>query len=186
MGLSPFRHYSTINLLTCTLLTLMLAWLVLRTHFAPGLSAEQAYNATYRTAWIPDRQFTLQDGTFHGSPQADGIEANMQVELLYFALGNIDGLAGNDAAVILNLTFGTRSSYYELHVLVERDGEAVHAGSAYLGDRVEIDCLILNRPGLMLRWYTLEAQLGIDGHPGTAETAHFVIDNGQLAYADPT
>ena len=107
----------------------------------------------------------------------------IEVDLLYFSLGNIDGKAGGDAAAILNFTFGTRKSFYELHVLVEEDGKAVHAGSFFLGDRIEIDCLILTQPGLLLRWYTLEAQLGLDGHPGTVEAANFEILDGQLVVA---
>lgn len=180
----PFPSFRTTNLVAIVLLTVLLCWLVLRTNFATsGLTAEQAFNATYHTRWIPSGSFTLNDGAFQGDPQAEGLESLIEVELLHFGLGNIDGRQGGDAATILNITFGTRKSYYELHVLVEENGKPVHPGSFFLGDRIDIDRLIFTDPGLLLRWYTLEAQLGLDGHDGTAESATFEVLDGQLVVA---
>lgn len=173
--------FRTTNFVAVVLLTVLLCWILLRINFhTSGLTAEQAFNATYPTRWLPSRSFTLRDGAYQGDPQAQGLESITEVELLYFSLGNIDGKASGDAAAILNFTLGTRKSFYELHVLVEEDGKAVHAGSFFLGDRIEIDCLILTQPGLLLRWYTLEAQLGLDGHDGSADSANFEVLDGQL------
>ena len=141
--MKPSPHSAPRNFVAVVLLTLLLCWILLRSNFhTSGLTAEQAFNATYPTRWLPSGSFTLRDGAYQGDPQAEGLEAMIEVDLLYFSLGNIDGKAGGDAAAILNLTFGTRKSFYELHVLVEEDGKAVHAGSFFLGDRIEIDCMV--------------------------------------------
>lgn len=114
-----FPSFRTTNLVAFVLLTVLLCWILLRSNFhMPRLTAEQAFNATYPTRWIPSRSFTLRDGAFQGDPQAEGLESMIEVDLLYFGLGNIDGKRGGDAAAILNSTFGTNKSYYELHVLV--------------------------------------------------------------------
>ncbi len=141
----------------------------------PGLTAEHALNATYDSEWTASGSVALRDGAFTGNPEAEGLEARLNVELWGFALGNIDDQGGNDAASVLVSTVGSRRQYYELHVLVERDGKAVNAGSAFLGDRIRIDCLIVHGPGMTLRWLTSTGEL---------VSRDFQIRNGRLIELD--
>lgn len=56
-----------------------------------------------------------------------GLESRLHVELWGFALGDIYSSGGGDAAAILVSTVGSRRAYYDMHVLLEREGEVVHA-----------------------------------------------------------
>lgn len=163
----------------------VLAWIFsqssVRELFAPpGLTADHAFNATYDSEWTASGSLTLRDGSYSGNSMAEGLESRLQVELESFALGDIDSAGGGDAASILVSTLGSRRQYYEMHVLLEHEGKPVHAGSVFLGDRVKLDCLIIESPGITLRWFSRDAQLGLNGRSPAPESRYFEVRNGRL------
>ena len=180
-----FNRLGRLSLASLGLLTTFIALPLVSKLFAPpALTAHHAENFTYPSEWTHSGSLTLQNGSYKGDPYAGGLESRLQVELYGIALGNIDATGGGDVAAILVSTLVSGSSYYDMHVLVEREGKAVHAGSVFLGDRISLDCLIIERPGITLRWFTRQAQLELNGRRRAPVSQYFEIRDGQLTEAD--
>ena len=176
---------SGLSVALLSLLTIFIALPLVSKLFAPpALTAHHAENFTYPSEWTHSGSLTLQNGSYKGDLNAESLESRLHVELYAIALGNIDAAGGGDVAAILVSTLVSGSSYYDMHVLLERKGKAVHAGSVFLGDRISPDCLIINRPGITLRRFTREARLGLYGQHHIPVTEYFEIQNGQLTEVD--
>lgn len=89
-----------------------------------------------------------------------------------FALGNLDNVGGSDVAAILVSRPGGSGAFYELHLLVENEGKVVHSGSVFLGDRIKLECLLIDKSVMTLRWLTREALLVFDAPPRTPVTKY--------------
>ena len=167
-------------LLFAPLTALIICSLIAQSCAPPGLTAEDALYATYPSMWTQSKTLALHDGSYAGDPLEEGLESRLQVELDSFALGNIDGNGGGDVAAILVSTVSTPRAYYDMHVLVEREGEAVHAGNVYLGDRIQLQCLRIQRDRMMLQWIPHVSQLGSNDRSHSLVTKFFAIRNGLL------
>ena len=164
-----------------SLLAIFIALPLISKLFAPpSLSAFHAENFTYPSQWTQSRSLTLHNGVFTGDPDSPGLESRLHVELYGFAQGNIDATGGGDVAAILVSTLVSGRTYYDMHVLLEHEGKAVHAGNVYIGDRSNPDCLIINKPGIQLRKLTRQSSPGLSVQHYTPVTEYFEIRNGQL------
>ena len=164
-----------------SLLTIFIALPLVSKLFAPpALTAHHAENFTYPSKWTHSGSLTLQNGSYKGDPYAEGLESRLQVELFAIALGNIDAAGGGDVAAILVSTLVSGSSYYDLHVLLKGQGKAVHAGSVYLGDRIQLQCLRIQKDRLMLQWIPHISQLDNNDHSRSLVTKFFAVRNGLL------
>ena len=151
-SLDNHRPANPILVLGLPIIALLAFALIAKLTITPGLTADDALNGTYQFVWPASRSLTLQDGDFFGNPHEEDSSSPGRVSLWGFAFGNIDGEGGGDAAVILVIHPGGSVAFYELHVLLEQEGEAVHAGRAFLGDRIRLECLQFRGSKLMLRW----------------------------------
>jgi heat shock protein HslJ/LysM repeat protein len=107
----------------------------------PGLSEVELANATYRSEWTQAGMAPLIDGEY-SEAAAPGSATKTEVILTPFmAYGRLNDQ--DVAAVVLVTLPGGSGSFYDLHVVVSQDGQLVDVASAFLGDRVEINSIVI-------------------------------------------
>jgi hypothetical protein len=106
-----------------------------------ALAVERLQNAEYQTQWTPEGVVQLENGEYR-APAAPGSASEIVVALTeHVAIGELNGEPA--AAAILHSSGGGSGTFYELHVLVERDGQAHDIAWVQLGDRVQINSLAI-------------------------------------------
>ena len=162
------------------LITVVILFFISRSITQSGLTADDALFGTYPTVWNDSGSLTLHDGFFEGDLFDGRSAARLKADLFGFAIKNIDGEGGNDVAAILVSRPGDRSAFYNLHVFTNQEGQAVHAGNVFLGENIDVECLLINDSKLTLRWHTYESQLGLAGYSRTPIEKIFELKYGSL------
>jgi len=108
---------------------------------ASVLTLEALQNAEYQTDWTDTGKVKLENGE-HREPAAPGSASEIVVGLTeYVASGELNGQPV--AAVILYSSGGGSGTFYELHLMVEREGQPYDVAWTDLGDRVQVNSLAL-------------------------------------------
>jgi hypothetical protein len=103
------------------------------------LTTESLQNAEYQTEWTPEGTVRLEDGEYR-APAAPGSASEIVIALTeHISMGELDGQPA--AAVILYSSGGGSGTFYELHVMVDRDEQPYDIAWTQLGDRVQINSL---------------------------------------------
>lgn len=111
------------------------------TKVAAAFALETLQNAEYQTQWTPEGMVQLENGEYR-APAAPGSASEIVVALTeHVAVGELNG--EHVAAVILYSSGGGSGTFYELHVMVERDGQPQDIAWMQLGDRVQINSLAI-------------------------------------------
>jgi hypothetical protein len=106
-----------------------------------ALTAEALQNAEYQTEWTPEGAVRLEDGEYR-APAAPGSASEIVISLTeYMAVSELDGQPA--AAVILYSSGGGSGTFYELHIMVEKNGQPHDVAWTQLGDRVQINSLAI-------------------------------------------
>jgi hypothetical protein len=106
-----------------------------------ALTTESLQNAEYQTEWTPEGTVRLESGEYR-APAAPGSASEIVIALTeHIAVGELDGQPA--AAVILYSSGGGSGTFYELHVIVDRDGQPYDVAWTQLGDRVQISSLAI-------------------------------------------
>ncbi len=104
-----------------------------------GLARTDLANATYNVEYTPGGTATLTDGEY-SEPAAPGSATMITVRLTdNVAYGQLDGQEA--AAVVLVSDPGGSGTFYDLAIVVNRDGQPVNIATAFLGDRIDINSL---------------------------------------------
>lgn len=111
---------------------------------ALALGVEQLRAATY--AGIYDEPVSLTDGRYEGPPFVPGGASRPVVVMVdhLVAHGDLDGDGRADAAVLLVESSGGSGSFIYLAAMLDRDGEALNAGTVLVGDRASIRRLAID------------------------------------------
>jgi uncharacterized lipoprotein YbaY len=109
-----------------------------------GLSSEQLANAIYQG--IYDEPVQLTDGEYVGEPFVEGGASRPTVTLLdqFTAQGDLNGDGVEDAAVVLAENSGGSGTFIYLAAVVNQDGQPVNQATTLLGDRVQIDSVVID------------------------------------------
>ncbi|MDI6742909.1 MAG: hypothetical protein QMD11_09220 [Smithella sp.] len=94
-------------------------------------------NHSYHLAF-PDRTTHLKDGEYKSGDHPDNF---IEVGLVTYAIGDLNGDGTDDAVVILSQRFMGSGAFYELTALVTGAGKICQTQSILLGDRVVIEDL---------------------------------------------
>jgi hypothetical protein len=98
-------------------------------------------DAEYQTEWTPEGRVRLQAGEYR-APAAPGSASEIVVALTeHLVVGELNGEPA--AAIILYSSGGGSGTFYELHVMVERDSQPYDVAWIQLGDRVQINSLAI-------------------------------------------
>ena len=113
-------------------------------------SAEQLAGATY--GGIYDEPIRLSQGKYEGDPFVPGGASRPTVRLLEqtISTGELNGEAGDEAAVLLVESSGGSGSFVYLAVVGLRDGEPVHLGTALIGDRSRVEGMSIENSHIRL------------------------------------
>ena len=113
-----------------------------RTTPAGALTEEALRNATYQHEFPKDGQAQLQDGTY--AEAIEGSASKIHIAMMdLVAFGDLNGDGIHDAAVVLEASGGGSGTFRTLAAVVNEDGAPVHVASALLGDRVNVEELIV-------------------------------------------
>ncbi len=101
---------------------------------------EELRNATYRGLDVGAGMVALVDGRWEGKPFAESGVARDRVDLVrnFRIIGDLDRDGDAEAAVLLSKTSGGSGVFTYLAILDPRNGALVNAGTAPLGDRVQV------------------------------------------------
>ncbi|MGD8622944.1 MAG: hypothetical protein PVJ34_00275 [Anaerolineae bacterium] len=117
-----------------------------------AFASETLQNAEYQTQWTPEGMVRLEDGEYR-APAAPGSVSEIAVALSeHVATGELNGEPA--AAAILYSSGGGSGTFYELHVMVERDGQPLDVAWTQLGDRVEINSLAIAEDEIVIDMVT--------------------------------
>jgi hypothetical protein len=106
-----------------------------------AFALETLENAEYQTQWTSEGVVRLEDGEYR-APAAPGSASEIVVVLTeHVANGELNGEPA--AAAILRSSGGGSGTFYELHLMVERNGQPHDVAWTQLGDRVEINSLTI-------------------------------------------
>ena len=117
-----------------------------------ALTTEELQDAEYQTQWTPEGVVRLENGEYR-APAAPGSASEIVVALTeHLVVGELNGESA--AAVILNSSGGGSGTFYELHIVVERDGQPHDIAWTQLGDRVQINSLAIEENEIMVDMVT--------------------------------
>lgn len=152
----PLARVSSVALVA---LLIAFNWFVVPARAVPTLQEDATLtdddlaNATYYSEFTPAEGVTLVDGEYvsedlevdsGADPDADVALERLRVVLTDFiARGDLDGDGTEDAAVILNATTGGSGVFSVLAAVLNRDGEPNNVDVALLGDRVEMQEILI-------------------------------------------
>ena len=116
-----------------------------------GLTVDQVRNAAI--AGVYDRTVTLSEGRFEGPPFVEGGASRPTLTLVrdLIALGNLDGAAGDEAAVLLAENSGGSGEMVYLSVVALRGGTPESVATVALGDRTKIVSFGVSGADILLR-----------------------------------
>lgn len=116
--------------------------LIERTTPAGRLTEEALRNATYQHEFPKDGQAQLQDGKYEEA--IEGSASKIHIALMdVVALGDLNGDGIWDAVVVLEASGGGSGTFRSLEAVINDNGEPVHVASALLGDRVQIEEILV-------------------------------------------
>jgi hypothetical protein len=142
------------------------------------LSAAVLRSTSYASQYVESGKVRLVNGTFE-----DRARRVMVFFLPEYAAGDLDGDGTPDAAVLLSTTTGGSGTFQDLAVVLNREGEPVHAATFFLGDRVPVD---------RIRIVEGEIQLDLTMHgpadpmccPSVRTTRRFELQGSELVELD--
>ena len=106
-----------------------------------GLSKSELANGIYRSEWTQSGEAALTDGEYR-EKVAPGSATKIRVVLTeHIAYGDLDGRPA--AAAVLFTDPGGSGTFFDLTVMVSKDGHPVNAATTSLGDRVKIDTVAI-------------------------------------------
>lgn len=101
----------------------------------PALNEDVLMNMEYRSLFAAQGVVGLEDGGYAEAGVA-GASSSVVVSLENYAIGQVNGVPM--AAVILQSRSGGTGVFYDLAVVMERDGAIVNTDHEFVGDRVKI------------------------------------------------
>ena len=135
---------------------------------ASGLSDDGLMNMDYQSEWTESGIAPLVDGEYR-EPAAPGSAMETVVVLSsHIARGELNGEPV--AAVILITDPGGSGTFYDLAVVVERDGYPTHLATANLGDRSQINSLVIENNQIVVDMITHD-----EDDPMCCPTKHVVV-----------
>jgi heat shock protein HslJ len=117
------------------------------------LTEEMLENGEYRSEWLQDDLAQLIDGEYR-KPIVEGSATELVIRLVDTAFGDLDGDGVEDAVVILVTDPGGSGTFYDLAVVLNRDGNPEHIATASLGDRAKIQALSIGAGHIVVRMIT--------------------------------
>ena len=109
---------------------------------AVKLTEDALRNATYQHEFPKDGQAQLRDGKYEEA--IEGSASKIHIAMMdLVAFGDLNGDGIWDAAVVLEANGGGSGTFRSLEAVINEDGEPVHVASALLGDRVQIEEIIV-------------------------------------------
>jgi hypothetical protein len=107
------------------------------------LTLEELKNAEYYIITY-DRTVQLKDGKYF-KPWLPGSTTGLEVGISEnkITFGDLNGDRKEDAAVIVRSTGGGSGVFYELAIMINKDGKPIYLTSKFLGDRIIINSLVI-------------------------------------------
>lgn len=135
-----------------------------KTDSIPPLTVKKLANATYGT---PSKEsiydgFTLKNG-IHYFPNQDGVvdsESFTKLDDRMVAFGDLNNDSIEDAAVILENETGGSGHYLELFAVYNINGNPKSVASIGLGDRVQVNSIVIKNSIIKLRMLSHDEQDG--------------------------
>lgn len=119
------------------------------------LNLDALRNATYPSEWEEDGPVTLTDGRYEGEPFVEGGAARLVVTLAApIAHGDLDGDGVDDTVVVLVADPGGSGTFFSLEAMRNEAGKPVHLASVSLGDRAQIESLMIEDGQIVLEMVT--------------------------------
>jgi hypothetical protein len=101
---------------------------------ATELSAAVLRSATYTSLYVEEGQVLLDGGIFEDTARRVAVYFIPE-----YAVGDLDQDGVPDAAVVLATNTGGSGTFYDLAVVLNRDGVPENRATFFLGDRVPVD-----------------------------------------------
>lgn len=110
-----------------------------------SLMGQDLRNAEYRCEWTFPGSIKLENG-FYWKRLTPRSPLELRVEMVGYALGELNEDEAYDAAVLLLLSPGRRrTTYWYLAAMLNQDGRARNVATVKLGDRIEVrDVIVRN------------------------------------------
>jgi hypothetical protein len=121
---------------------------------SPDIQFQTLENGTYKTEMLPAGSVTLAGGAYEEriAPGATGL---MKTELAdEYAVGDLNQDNIQDGAVILRTDSGGSGRFYELSVVFGQDSKLSPAASLLLGDRLQIQSIIIADQKIIIKMIT--------------------------------
>lgn len=115
----------------------------------PLFSFEALGNATYLSEFTESGEVTLQGGQYEDEAK------HLLVTLTgYAAIGDLNGDANEDTAVVLATNGGGTGVFYDLAIIVDDEGGLTNVATTRLGDRIQIYDLAVNEGQIVIEMVT--------------------------------
>lgn len=113
-----------------------------RSTLAGRLTEDELRNATYQHEFPKGGRAQLRDGTYEEA--IEGSASKIHVVMLdIMAFGDLNGDGIWDAAVVLEASRGGSGTFRTLEAVINADGEPVHVASVFLGDRTQVEEILV-------------------------------------------
>jgi len=139
------------------------------------LTPQMLQNTAYPSEFTASGMAPLTDGQYE-EEVAPGSASKIGVQMLdTVAFGDLDGDSFADAAVILVTNGGGSGSFYEVFAVLDRQGAPAPVASAMLGDRIQVNSLMVQPGAIVVDMLTQGPGDSMAGPPTQAETRTYEI-----------
>lgn len=118
-----------------------------------SLTVEQLWNGRYRSELSTDGVAKLDAGEFHQKTTKEGV-TELIIRLVESKFVDLDSDGTEDAIVILVSDPGGSGRFYELAAVLNRSGEPEHVASELLGDRIQIQSVVIQDGKIVIEMIT--------------------------------
>jgi len=118
----------------------------------PGLTLEALQNAEYRSEYFKNGYVRLTNGKYESADVRIVISLADTV-----GFGDLNGDGIEDTVVVLVTNTGGSGVFYDLAVVINRNGIPKNVASAFLGDRVKIESISIEAQRVIVNMITQDA-----------------------------
>lgn len=144
------------------------------------LSAGALQNAEYPSQWATGGAAILTEGAFSEAP-AGSADSELVITLVddLVVYGDLDGDGVEDAVVVLAANAGGTGIFYDLVAVLNADGQPNPVASVFLGDRVDINQIAIDRGEITVDLLTQGPRDGMCC-PTLPLTLNYILQDGDL------
>jgi len=162
------------------LIVLVLVFVLLPSCTSSKITEDFLKNLEYKVEYTQNGFAKLENGQYQ-EEAAPGSATKIIVKLTeYIVLGDLNSDKKEDAAVILVSDPGGSGTFYDLSVVINKEGTLKNIDTIFLGDRIKIKTISIDLGIITVNYLDREQDQAMADEPTIDTTQKFKVENDRL------